>query len=61
MLQVEMDPRYRVEFICPKCEKEFQITCPDNVERCTCGAELDRISEPNTGHRMRSLSAISGR
>jgi hypothetical protein len=41
---MEMDPRYRVEFICPNCEKEFQITCPDIVERCICGAELNRFS-----------------
>jgi hypothetical protein len=35
-----MDLRYRVEFVCPDCEAEFQITCPANTELCTCGAVL---------------------
>jgi predicted RNA-binding Zn-ribbon protein involved in translation (DUF1610 family) len=44
VLRVEMDPRYRVEFICPNCGNEFQITCPDSVERCICGEKLERVS-----------------
>ena len=37
---MEMDPRYRVEFVCPDCKTEFQITCPERTELCTCGAVL---------------------
>lgn len=54
MLPVEMDPRYRVEYICPNCGTEYQITCPDGVERCICGTELDRVSEPDAGHHIGS-------
>ena len=42
--RLEMDPRYRVEFICPKCGIELQITCPEIVEHCICGTELDSSS-----------------
>lgn len=36
----DMDQRYRIEYVCPDCKAEFQITCPESPELCQCGAVL---------------------